>query len=86
MLTLVLSYFFVEIFVGFLYKSLALVADACHMLSDGLCLVIALIAIQGLDTTRVIQSKIAKDYKNDQFMFHKLSEIKFRRDHQMLKS
>ena len=49
MLTLVLSYFFVEIFVGFLYKSLALVADACHMLSDGLCLVIALIAIQGLD-------------------------------------
>ena len=50
MLTLVLSYFFVEIFVGFLYKSLALVADACHMLSDGLCLVIALIAIQGSDT------------------------------------
>ena len=49
MLTLVLSYFFVEIFVGFLYKSLALVADACHMLSDGLCLVIALIAIQGSD-------------------------------------
>ena len=36
-----------EIFVGFMYKSLALVADACHMLSDGLCLVIAFIAIQG---------------------------------------
>ena len=30
-----------------MYKSLALVADACHMLSDGLCLVIAFIAIQG---------------------------------------
>lgn len=46
MFTLVISYFFVEIFVGFMYKSLALVADACHMLSDGLCLVIAFIAIQ----------------------------------------
>lgn len=46
MLVLVLSYFFVEIFVGFLNNSLALVADACHMLSDGLCLVVALVAIR----------------------------------------
>jgi len=46
MLTLVLMYFFVEIFVGFLNNSLALVADACHMLSDGLCLVVALVAIK----------------------------------------
>jgi zinc transporter 1 len=46
MLVMVLLYFFVEMFVGFMYNSLALVADACHMLSDGLCLVIALIAIQ----------------------------------------
>ncbi|CAG5109430.1 Oidioi.mRNA.OKI2018_I69.chr2.g3967.t1.cds [Oikopleura dioica] len=46
MLSLVLSYFFVEIFVGFLNNSLALVADACHMLSDGLCLVVALVAIK----------------------------------------
>ena len=45
--TVYFSYFFVEMFVGFMYNSLALVADACHMLSDGLCLVIALIAIQG---------------------------------------
>ena len=62
MLTLVLSYFFVEIFVGFLYKSLALVADACHMLSDGLCLVIALIAIQGSDESTSPLSNIAKTY------------------------
>ena len=40
------SYFFVEMFVGYLYKSPALVADACHMLSDGLCLVVALVAIK----------------------------------------
>ena len=33
-------------FVGYLYNSLALVADACHMLSDGLCLVVALVAIK----------------------------------------
>ena len=50
MLSLVLGYFCVEMFVGYRYNSLALVADACHMLSDGLCLVIALIAIQGSDT------------------------------------
>ena len=42
------SYFFVEMFVGYLYNSLALVADACHMLSDGLCLVVALVAIKEL--------------------------------------
>ena len=35
-------------FVGYLYNSLALVADACHMLSDGLCLVVALVAIKEL--------------------------------------
>ena len=64
MLTLVLSYFFVEIFVGFLYKSLALVADACHMLSDGLCLVIALIAIQGSDTECESISHLVKHNQN----------------------
>ena len=42
MLSLVLGYFCVEMFVGYRYNSLALVADACHMLSDGLCLVVAL--------------------------------------------
>lgn len=46
MLILVICYFFVEMFVGYLYNSLALVADACHMLSDGLCLVVALVAIK----------------------------------------
>ena len=33
-------------FVGHRYNSLALVADACHMLSDGLCLLVALVAIK----------------------------------------
>ena len=42
MLSLVLGYFCVEMFVGYRFNSLALVADACHMLSDGLCLVVAL--------------------------------------------
>lgn len=46
MLSLVICYFFVEMFVGYMYNSLALVADACHMLSDGLCLVVALVAIK----------------------------------------
>lgn len=46
MLSMVISYFFVEFFVGFYYNSLALVADACHMLSDGLCLVVAWLAIK----------------------------------------
>ena len=61
------SYFFVEIFVGFMYKSLALVADACHMLSDGLCLVIAFIAIQGklpLNTIKLLDWKIFQ-FQND---------------------
>ena len=46
MLSLVLGYFCVEMFVGYRFNSLALVADACHMLSDGLCLVVALGTIQ----------------------------------------
>lgn len=61
------SYFFVEIFVGFMYKSLALVADACHMLSDGLCLVIAFIAIQGKlspNTVEVLERKLFQ-FQND---------------------
>ena len=61
------SYFFVEIFVGFMYKSLALVADACHMLSDGLCLVIAFIAIQGklpLTTIKLLDRTIFQ-FQND---------------------
>ena len=61
------SYFFVEIFVGFMYKSLALVADACHMLSDGLCLVIAFIAIQGKlppNTIELLDRKIFQ-FQND---------------------
>ena len=61
------SYFFVEIFVGFMYKSLALVADACHMLSDGLCLVIAFIAIQGKlssNTMELLDRKIFQ-FQND---------------------
>ena len=51
-------YFFVEFFVGFYYNSLALVADACHMLSDGLCLVVALIAIRFSKKDR--EKKVAK--------------------------
>ena len=46
MLSLVLGYFCVEMFVGYRFNSLALVADACHMLSDGLCLVVALGSFQ----------------------------------------
>ena len=47
MLSLVLGYFCVEMFVGYRFNSLALVADACHMLSDGLCLVVALGTVFG---------------------------------------
>ena len=32
--------------VGYWCNSLALIADACHMLSDGLCLVVAIVAIR----------------------------------------
>ena len=46
MLFFVLGYFLVEAIVGYWSNSLALIADACHMLSDGLCLVVALIAIR----------------------------------------
>ena len=51
MLSLVLGYFCVEMFVGYRYNSLALVADACHMLSDGLCLVVALGTVFGFNRT-----------------------------------
>ena len=44
MLTMVLMFCIVEITAGYMYNSLALVADACHMLSDGICLIIAFIA------------------------------------------
>ncbi|KAI9223204.1 cation efflux family-domain-containing protein [Blastocladiella britannica] len=45
MLVLTGSYFFVELIVGTLTGSLALVADAWHMLSDVLSLVVGLVAI-----------------------------------------
>lgn len=56
MLSLVLGYFCVEMFVGYRYNSLALVADACHMLSDGLCLVVALGTVFGFN--RSFKSKM----------------------------
>ena len=55
MLSLVLGYFCVEMFVGYRYNSLALVADACHMLSDGLCLVVALGTVFGRQDKRLSQ-------------------------------
>ena len=54
------SYFFVEMFVGYLYNSLALVADACHMLSDGLCLVVALVAIK--ISKRSVDDKVMSEH------------------------
>lgn len=41
MLAMTLSFFFVEIVVGYIRHSMALVADSFHMLSDVLALIIA---------------------------------------------
>ena len=76
MLSLVLGYFCVEMFVGYRYNSLALVADACHMLSDGLCLVVALGTVFSLNRsfkkmrslfTRPRQKAIAASQKMSTF-------------------
>ncbi|VEL24436.1 unnamed protein product [Protopolystoma xenopodis] len=44
MMVLVLLYFFVELITGHLTRSIALVADSFHMLSDFMSLVVALVA------------------------------------------
>jgi len=44
-LAMILSYFFVEIVVGYLSSSIALIADSFHMISDFLALIVALYAI-----------------------------------------
>jgi zinc transporter 1 len=46
MLLLTGSFFFVEIVVGYLTHSLALIADSFHMLSDVIALIIAITAIR----------------------------------------
>ena len=46
MLSLTLSFFVVELVVGNLTKSVALVADAFHMLSDVISLVIGIVAVR----------------------------------------
>lgn len=45
MLALTVAYFLAEIIVGLLTGSLALVSDASHMASDGLSLIIGLVAL-----------------------------------------
>ena len=59
MFLLVFGYFLVEMVVGYMCNSLALIADACHMLSDGLCLVVAIVAIrvgQKTNTDKVLKA------------------------------
>lgn len=46
MLSLTLSYFVVEIVVGNITKSVALIADAFHMLSDVISLIIGVVAVR----------------------------------------
>ncbi len=46
MLCFTSSYFVVEIVVGYLVNSLALIADSFHMLSDVLSMIVALYAIR----------------------------------------
>jgi len=46
MLVLTFGYFLVEIVVGYLTNSVALVADSFHMLSDVISLIIAFIAVR----------------------------------------
>jgi Co/Zn/Cd efflux system component len=46
MLALSFTFFLVELIVGYMVKSIALVADSFHMLSDVLALVVALYAIK----------------------------------------
>jgi zinc transporter 1 len=45
MISMVVVFFFAELIVGYIGKSLALVSDSFHMLSDGISLVIGLVAI-----------------------------------------
>lgn len=46
MLAMTLSFLLVEIIVGHLTHSLALIADAFHMLSDGLALIVGLLSVK----------------------------------------
>ena len=46
MVVLTSSYFLVELIIGYLYKSLSLVADSFHMLSDVASLIIGLVSIK----------------------------------------
>lgn len=46
MLVMISSFFFVEVAVGYISNSLALVADAFHMFSDIVALIVALVAIR----------------------------------------
>lgn len=45
MLGLTSTFFFVELTVGFITKTLSLVADSFHMLSDALSMVVGIVAI-----------------------------------------
>lgn len=46
MLSLTTTYFLVEIIVGYVTNSMALVADSFHMLSDVVALVIAYVSVR----------------------------------------
>jgi len=48
LLTIDISFFLIEIIVGYWIKSLAIIADSFHMLNDILSLVVALYALKVL--------------------------------------
>jgi len=46
MMSMTLSFFLVELIVGYLSNSLALVADSFHMLSDVVALIVGLVSVR----------------------------------------
>lgn len=55
MLWLTTAFFFVEIVVGYITNSMALVADSFHMLSDVAALVIAFLSVKVSDSFNLLQ-------------------------------